>query len=260
MTEKQRRQKEKYMFDKERGICTRCHRERAMIGRVRCPECYEKVKQYAKEKYAFNKERGMCVRCRKEKAMIGSVHCQTCAAKKAKEDRETYVFYREHGICARCRKEKAMIGRVYCQKCAEEGADRKAERYAAMKENEKAEYTARNVLSFRKRRQARREAGICLDCGKRRVREGCVRCTECLIARRRKNRKSGIPRSARPEYGMCYICGEPVKTGFKVCQKHYDHMVKMATANIDSPAQQEARMYWKRLNKVVFRRRQSPHA
>jgi len=97
----------------------------------------------------------------------------------------------------------------------------------------------------------RAEAEVALQ----QVTNGYAKCVECLIANRRKKdprHNNDISRGERPAYGMCYICGESVKPDFKVCQKHYEHMVRIATENSQSPARQEARKYWKQLNNLVF--------
>lgn len=39
------------------------------------------------------------------------------------------------------------------------------------------------------------------------------------MAELRKRNNGWIQRSERPAYGMCYICGSPVKDGEKLCRE-----------------------------------------
>ncbi len=71
--------------------------------------------------------------------------------------------------------------------------------------------------------QRRIEQGICTRCGKRKADSGYKTCGICRAKKREYKRiKYGKPiQSDRIEQGICYFCDNPVKIGYKVCEKHY---------------------------------------
>lgn len=94
------------------------------------------------------------------------------------------------------------------------------------------EQKARYGERFRKQQnllyKERLRSGICTRCGKRKATNGYVTCAIC----RNKNadlkrvRSKTSPRSERVQNGLCYFCDNPVKTGYKVCEKHYQMSVE----------------------------------
>ena len=173
-----------------------------------------------------------------------------------KRSQDDYLFFKEHKICVSCHKEKAMINALRCPECADKLAIRDKKRYEKLITG--TEYRPK-ISAYRKQlRQRRRDAGICHVCGIRPILKGYARCSECLIANRRKKDKrynNDILRSERPSYEMCYICGKPVKDNYKVCQKHYTNMVKAAEKSKEnpSPGMIEHKEHWKNLNNLIFR-------
>jgi len=139
---------------------------------------------------------------------------------------ELYHFYLKLGLCVSCHKEYATTT-VLCFECNENKKKRDKER------NTEEKKIIRNTLA-RQRRQQRRKDGICTKCGKHPAEKNTVYCYICSIKTRRRSQKEkkGIPRNARPSFGLCYFCGEPVLGHHNVCAKHYDICVsKFAETN-----------------------------
>jgi len=126
-----------------------------------------------------------------------------------------------------------MVGQVRCASCSEKDA---AE-YAILKVT--PGYKKRKAESDRRVREKRRNAGLCVRCGQRPAQEGRVVCLECKIANARiqKKRNNEIPRHERPNYGLCYVCGELVKPGFRLCEKHYAQLTTMRASFSASPTE-----------------------
>lgn len=170
-------------------------------------------------------------------------------------DRDWYLWCKGHGVCTYCHNDYAMVGSTYCPSCADQKSVQGARRYAALKDD-KEQYAKHLLDESRRRRirkQKRRDAGICWMCGKHPAKEGHTKCYECLIAQRRrrieKSRQS-IPREERSAYGMCYICGAPVISGFNVCQLHYDHMITIGKILTEKREAQRKRI--KQNNDLIF--------
>ena len=68
-------ERERYRWLKSHGMCVRCAHEKAVPGKVCCPECGERArerqrlyhdderKQYEKNRYYLRKAEGVCVVC-----------------------------------------------------------------------------------------------------------------------------------------------------------------------------------------------------
>ncbi len=140
-----------------------------------------------------------------------------------------WEFYQGIGICPRCRKNKLYGSEKQCPGCS-------ADMYVSvMRNREKEHYNQTHREWGRKAYQNRKEKGICTRCGKRKPDNGFLTCGIC----RKKGRdyrytKEGKPgRMERVINGLCYFCGNPVKKGYKVCEKHYRMCVKNCTGRQD---------------------------
>lgn len=88
-------EKEKRLFLKEHGICTRCGHNEALPGLTLCAICQEKLKRkrkpvilteaqkernarLMKARYERLKASGLCVKCGKEPVEPGLVRCHNC--------------------------------------------------------------------------------------------------------------------------------------------------------------------------------------
>ena len=97
-------ERENYEFNKSLKICTSCRCNKAISGKIHCPECADKNKERCKKRYKRvkrnnstfrqnenerirqiykrNKERGICVSCGKHPAEKNYVRCYLCLIKK----------------------------------------------------------------------------------------------------------------------------------------------------------------------------------
>ena len=117
---------------------------------------------------------------------------------------------------------------------------------------------------MRERRKWYREHNCCTECGKQDAYTigGRCRCYECnekkrinegyspevdslFFSKPKQDRKdySTIPREQYIERGMCYICGQPVKEGYRVCEKHYQHLADLRQMQKEN-GQNEAYKRW----------------
>ena len=142
-------------------------------------------------------------------------------------NKEEYRFYKERGICPRCRKEKAVASGVCCFDCIEKKQEYDRMRYKKQLESDHKHREKKNARWAELCRQ-RREQGLCQRCGKRPAANNRVHCAMCLAKVRRyyNNTRTDIPRSERPSYGLCYICGDEVFEGYGLCEKHYTQYAK----------------------------------
>lgn len=151
-----------------------------------------------------------------------------------------YEWYKANGICIQCLRYNTAPGKVRCEVCLAKNAEN-ARKYRAKKQSvSQAEHV-------RKLREIRKEQGLCIWCGKPRSSYSSVFCVDCRIKNQRRNdaKKSGIDRSERPVYGMCYRCGKKIQLGNKLCAKCKDQSIANLTENTRIQS-------WKMDNKRVF--------
>lgn len=76
----------------------------------------------------------------------------------------------------------------------------------------------------KKRRDEARANGICTECFKKEATHG-VLCYECWLRQRKYDRTRMEKHHGKKEFwrenGLCYLCGNPLMEGHKVCEKHY---------------------------------------
>ncbi|MBR6538080.1 MAG: hypothetical protein IKT67_12865 [Lachnospiraceae bacterium] len=165
---------------------------------------------YSKDLYRERKENGLCVKCGKKKDTSG-VLCSECKEKGNKSQRMGYGYYISIGICPRCKKEKLYGDERACLMC-------NAERYGRQLNRDRDRANEVHRKSARKIYAESSAKGICTRCNKRKAVEGQKRCKMCIERVNEYRRaKRGIPRRLRPDFGLCYLCGDTVKEGQKVC-------------------------------------------
>lgn len=170
--------------------------------------------------YHDRKENGLCVKCG-EKNDTSGVFCSKCKEKDNKNKRNNYSFYISIGICPRCHKEKLYGEERACLLC-------NAERYGRQLNRDKEHTNEIHRKSSRKIYAESSANGVCTRCNKRKAEEGkkcCKMCNEKRNAYRRVKR-GGIPRGMRPDYGLCYLCGDTAKEGQKVCAKCHESITE----------------------------------
>lgn len=117
---------------------------------------------------------------------------------------ENYKYYKEHGICPQCGVREHAPGRVRCEICLAQNAESSARKRLNENDNEYDTRMKKMRYYNRSTRSERKENGKCIWCGKPLSAYSSCFCPDCRIKNQRKNerRKSGIPRSERPLYGI----------------------------------------------------------
>ena len=128
------------------------------------------------------------------------------------------------GLCTRCGKAPPEPGLKMCSDCGDKrrAADR-ARRAKARAEGR--QYGGRDPdlcrradrAGDRRRRRARRDAGLCTDCGRNPPEDGRTVCEPCREARRAIDRRRYAARRAA---GACVRCAEPAIGGSSRCARH----------------------------------------
>lgn len=177
---------------------------------------------YQKRFIERRKEQGLCLKCGKPIDRHGTF-CTDCRKVINTDAYEIRHWYQDHGICPRCRKNDLFGDEKVCLEC---GAKEYGITMRSRERLGKEHYNNRHNEWARKEHKRRIEQGICTRCGKRKVDSGYKTCGICRTKdnRTRKIRLGEKPnRSERYKQGLCYFCDNPVKGGYKVCEKHY-HM------------------------------------
>ena len=137
---------------------------------------------------------------------------------KAREER---AFYTSIGLCPRCGKSRLFGEEKKCPECSAK-AQEYNERYRAAHPEQFRQY----INAYHKSMyQQRKEAGMCVRCGKRKPLYNDLRCGICkekmtLRRQERRVRDGRLTRQERLEQGFCYFCGAETVPGMKVCEKH----------------------------------------
>lgn len=172
------------------------------------------------------KEQGLCIKCGKPLDREG-VHCIACRKIISENERENRHWYQSHGICPRCGKNDLFGDEKVCPEC-----NAKVYKNTMNSRNKlgKEHYNQKHAEWAKKEHYKRIEQGICTRCGKRNADYGFKTCGICRTnTRNYKRTKYGKPdRNERYKQGMCYFCNNPIKDGYKVCEKHYQINVKNA--------------------------------
>ena len=182
-------------------------------------------------------EQSLCLKCGKPLDRDGT-YCIECRRNITDETNETRHFLQSIGICPRCQKNKLYGDEKNCPEC-------NANSYlSVMKSREilgREHYNENQREWSRNTHQKRIELGICTRCGKRKS-DNCFKtCGICRTKTRNYKRiKYGKPdRSERYMRGLCYYCDNPIKEGYKVCEKHYQMNIEKANSSKAKDARKE---------------------
>lgn len=139
---------------------------------------------------------------------------------KMSEQKELYEWYKEHHICPQCGSNRAAPNRVRCEECLVKNAETSRKQREKSSEDTRIKRKTRHRTYLADLRKSRKEKGLCIWCGKPQTATSTCFCLECKIKNQKNNdkRKSGIERSERPAYGLCYRCGTPINGG-SLCEK-----------------------------------------
>lgn len=172
----------------------------------------------SKEEYNRRKEQGICVKCGKEKASMGRVACIKCREKQKNASKERREFYISFGYCPRCGKNKLFGDERTCPECLAENAIIKKRSREKLKKTDMDYFRERQEClkqaglcrtgCGRKRVDGKTYCEICLIKHNKKAREY-----------RRKTKKQDIQRSERPSYGLCYTCGKTLDREGRMCIK-----------------------------------------
>ena len=129
-----------------------------------------------------------CPRCGKEIKDTWSM-CPVC---QKVENRE---YYLSRGICPYCREVPIFKGEKSCPECKAKTAN-----ISAAFREENREHTNRLCAQSHKNTYwKRKEAGICVKCGKRKAVSGMTLCGVCRVKKSGENRKisikNGVPKA-----------------------------------------------------------------
>lgn len=194
------------------GLCPKCGKRPPEPGRSLCEPCAAKARAAGRERDARLRAAGQPRRNR-EKA-------RTHERERARRQTADRLA---RGVCAKCGRNPAEPGRRLCGPCAETRREAERIRYA----NARAaglKYGGRNIepkrrsarAASRNRRQARRESGRCLRCGRRPPVEGGATCEPCRETRQAAERELYAARRAS---GLCARCGAPTTDRGSTCAR-----------------------------------------
>lgn len=169
--------------------------------------------------------------------------CTECAEKQRIYQKETREFLKNIGLCSRCGKNKLFGDEKECLECSTMMYERN------QKSRERRNITAMDY--YRKDIVRLKSEELCRSCRKRKVAEDHTYCSICLVKKRergriyRQKKKAGICRSERPNYGLCYTCGEPLDREGRICARCAEIMK-------NNLPDQRNNLAWRNDNKLIF--------
>lgn len=184
-----------------------------MTQKERSANCYKK-----------RKENGLCIDCGNPLDREG-IRCTKCCEKKRKRENDRRKWYADARICPRCGKYSLFGDEKTCPECRAKNTEARKKR---MDNCDKGEIYEKARTSRKKRYEELKANGICPMCGKRKPEKGLITCGICLAKSRdrRREKRGTFGRDKSYERGICYFCDNPVKPGYKVCEKHYEMNIK----------------------------------
>ena len=192
------------------GLCPRCGKRPPALGRSVCEPCGEKRNRAGRARDAKLRVAGRPRRDPEKARFYERERSRRQAAER---------FAR--GLCSKCGQTPSEPNRRLCGPCAGKRREAERMRYAKAMADGKL-YGGRDPgakrrsarATSRKRRQARREAGLCGRCGRRPPVEGGTTCGPCRRERRTAERQRYEERRAA---GLCGRCGGPTTDGGSRC-------------------------------------------
>ena len=194
------------------GLCPRCGKTEPLPERRFCAGCAEKGNRASRARDARLRAAGLPRRDPDKARAFQRKHARRLAAER-----------RAAGRCVRCGKAPAAPERTACEGCLEKRRAADRARYAAGKAAGKL-YGGANAAAKRRAarakskrcQKARREAGLCIRCGKRPPVEGGTTCAPCREKRQAAEKRQYDRRRAA---GCCTRCGGPVHGGRSRCAR-----------------------------------------
>lgn len=131
-----------------------------------------------------------------------------------------WKFYQSIGICPKCKKRTLATGKSKCEICLAKQAE-----ITARYRNKHGQSTRQYEIT-KKLREKRLAEGKCQYCGKPSINGWS--CIDHYLKEKRRYQKQDIPRTERPEHGLCYICGSEIDNG-KICDKCREKVTRNVT-------------------------------
>lgn len=198
--------------------------------------------KYSRQRYEKLKANNLCAHCGKPLDRQGAL-CTACKDKHNAYNRDIYKKLQAVGVCPRCGKNLLYGDEKSCIDCRAKSAKATAKKRTA----DVKKYNEQQKVWRKARYEKDKENGICTHCRKRKADPGYRTCTYCREIMR--NARIKMPkRTDRYEQRLCFFCDNPVKPGYKVCEKHYQQNVKNATcekANLARQKTKERSPQWK---------------
>ena len=183
------------------------------------------------------KTNGLCIDCGTELDRDG-VRCVKCNTKHNEKNNADRKWYIENGICPVCRDNFLFGDEKVCLEC---GASKYAETMKSRERLGREHYNEVHKEWSKRTHHEMIQKGICTRCRKRKADYGYKTCGICREKGRKYKRvKYGKPdRSERYKHGLCYFCDNPIKDGYKVCEKHYKMNVEKSLSQKSKEARRE---------------------
>lgn len=184
-------------------------------------------KEISARHYKKRKENGLCTRCGTPLDRKG-IYCSKCLEARRKYVNETREFYRKNKICYVCGKNKVFGDEKTCPECRAKEQIRRDNYTEEDKDKGYRKYYDKKKEKNKQLIKERIQKGLCTKCGKRASDLGYKTCGICRYKntnyKREKNKDKQYEKEIKD--GVCFFCNEPVKEGYKVCEKHYQLNIK----------------------------------
>lgn len=189
---------------------------------------------YHQRKIEKRKMNNLCIDCGKPLDRDG-VRCMDCNDKHNLNKTKDRIFYQSIGICPRCRVEKIYGDEKVCIECKHKLTQE------VLATRNKENYNKNHAEWSRKTHKLMVEQGICYRCRKRKADLGYKTCGICRAKLKDKRRIENYKPSRKERYkqGLCFFCDNPIKQGYKVCDKHYQDCVDKSHMQKAVQARQE---------------------
>lgn len=172
------------------------------------------------------------------------------------------MFISQHR-CANCgaKDEYTLSGRKQCKKCCDRGkAYRNGYRHPreVESEQERKEKLRKYKREWQKDlRNWRKEHNQCIECGDKDAltMAGRTLCQSCwekrykkpFVSKEQRRLEIGqttkpINRSERPDYGLCYICGNPITESYRLCE----HCLGTIRKSVEKASEARKQHVWRK--------------
>ena len=193
-----------------RGLCPRCGSQPPEADCSVCAACSEKRRVADRVRAAKRRATG-----------IGRVRDPSARQSEYARARQRAADRFAQGLCVKCGRHPPELARRLCAACGEQQRKSGRARYRAGQAAGRP-YGGKNPESrrrqarrrCRKRQGERRQASVCIRCGKHPPVDGGSSCEPCLEARRVADRETY---AARRAVGLCGRCGTPTFEGAPLC-------------------------------------------